>query len=545
MANHDIYLRNKNLKAVGVDVSYTKEQMQEYIKCAQDPEYFIENYVKIINVDDGLVPFKMYDYQKTMVNTFKDNRFVICKLPRQAGKSVTVTGYILWIILFQTDQSIAILANKEKLAQDLLGKIRLAYQYLPKWIQQGVVEFNKGSIELENQSKVVAAATSSDAIRGGSYNLVFLDEFAFIGDSIAEAFFSSVYPTISSGKTTKIIIVSTPKGMNHFYKIYTNALNGNNNYIPIEVNWSDIPGRDEAWKAETIANTSEEQFRQEFEVEFLGSSNTLINGKKLQQLAWVNPKSGNEHLSIYEDPAAKHDYVIVVDVSRGVHLDFSAFTIIDITTMPYKLVGKYKNNKISPMLYPEIIYNIACAYNKAYVLVEINDIGEQVVDILHHDLEYENILMTTNQGRNGQKIGGGFGKNVSKGVRTTKQVKRIGCSTLKDLIESDKLIVQDFDVIEELSNFVSVKTSYEADTGHDDLAMCLVLFAWLVKQDYFKEITNTDFRKQFQEDNNKLIEDDLLPFGFIEDGIEYFEEKDEQEKMQQRMSITWGFEGRY
>jgi hypothetical protein len=545
MAKTDIYLRNPNLKSVGVDVSYTKEQMQEYIRCVQDPEYFIENYVKIINVDDGLVPFHMYDYQKLMVNTFKDNRFIICKLPRQAGKSVTVTGYILWVILFQPDQSIAILANKEKLAQDLLGKIRLAYQYLPKWIQQGVVEFNKGSIELENQSKVIAAATSSDAIRGGSYNLVFLDEFAFIGDSIAEAFFSSVYPTISSGKTTKIIIVSTPKGMNHFYKIYTNAVNGLNNYIPIEVHWSDIPGRDEAWKEETIANTSAEQFRQEFEVEFLGSANTLINPKKLQQLAFVNPKSSNEHLAVYEDPVAKHEYVMIVDVSRGVHLDNSAFTVIDITQMPYKLVARYKNNTISPLLYPEIIYNIATTYNKAYVLVEINDIGDQVVDILHHDLQYENILMTTMGGRNGQRVGGGFGKNVSKGVRTTKQVKRIGCSTLKDLVEGNKLIIEDFDTIEELSNFVAVKTSYEADSGHDDLVMCLVLFAWLVKQEYFKEMTNTDFRKQFQEDNEKLIEEDLMPFGFVENGVDYFEQKEEQEKMQSKMNITWGFKGRH
>jgi hypothetical protein len=545
MAKTDIYLRNPNLKSVGVDVSYTKEQMQEYIRCVQDPEYFIENYVKIINVDDGLVPFHMYDYQKLMVNTFKDNRFIICKLPRQAGKSVTVTGYILWVILFQPDQSIAILANKEKLAQDLLGKIRLAYQYLPKWIQQGVVEFNKGSIELENQSKVIAAATSSDAIRGGSYNLVFLDEFAFIGDSIAEAFFSSVYPTISSGKTTKIIIVSTPKGMNHFYKIYTNAVNGLNNYIPIEVHWSDIPGRDEAWKEETIANTSAEQFRQEFEVEFLGSANTLINPKKLQQLAFVNPKSSNEHLAVYEDPVAKHEYVMIVDVSRGVHLDNSAFTVIDITQMPYKLVARYKNNTISPLLYPEIIYNIATTYNKAYVLVEINDIGDQVVDILHHDLQYENILMTTMGGRNGQRVGGGFGKNVSKGVRTTKQVKRIGCSTLKDLVEGNKLIIEDFDTIEELSNFVAVKTSYEADSGHDDLVMCLVLFAWFVKQEYFKEMTNTDFRKQFQEDNEKLIEEDLMPFGFVENGVDYFEQKEEQEKMQSKMNITWGFKGRH
>jgi len=541
----DTYLRNKNLKAVNVDVEYTREQMQEYIKCVQDPEYFIENHVKIINVDHGLVPFQMYEYQKKMVHTFKDNRFVICKLPRQAGKSVTVTGYILWVVLFHGDQNIAILANKERLAQDLLGKIRLAYQYLPKWIQQGVVEWNKGSIELENQSKVIAAATSSDAIRGGSYNLIFLDEFAFIGDNIAEEFFASVYPTISSGKTTKIIIVSTPKGMNHFYKIYTNAIEGNNNYVPIEVHWSDIPGRDEAWKEETIANTSEEQFRQEFEVEFLGSNNTLISPKKLQNMPWVKPKYPNEHLAIFEDPIKGHEYVTVVDVSRGVHLDNSAFTVIDITEMPYKMVARYRSNKISPSLYPEIIYSTCYKYNQAYVLVEVNDIGEQVADILHYDYEYENILMTTMRGRSGQKIGSGFGANVSKGVRTTKQVKRIGCSTLKDLIEGDKLIIQDFDTITELSNFVSIKNSYEADTGTDDLVMCLVLFSWLVKQEYFKEMTNTDFRAQFQKDNERLIEEDLMPFGIIDDGVEYFEQKDEQEELMDKYGARWDFDGRY
>jgi len=541
----DTYLRNKNLKAVNVDVEYTREQMQEYIKCVQDPEYFIENYVKIINVDHGLVPFRMYQYQKKMVHTFKDNRFVICKLPRQAGKSVTVTGYILWVVLFHGDQNIAILANKERLAQDLLGKIRLAYQYLPKWIQQGVVEWNKGSIELENQSKVIAAATSSDAIRGGSYNLIFLDEFAFIGDNIAEEFFASVYPTISSGKTTKIIIVSTPKGMNHFYKIYTNAVERNNNYIPIDVHWSDVPGRDEAWKEETIANTSEEQFRQEFEVEFLGSTNTLISPKKLQNLPWVKPKYPNEHLAIFEDPIKGHEYVTVVDVSRGVHLDNSAFTVIDITEMPYKMVARYRSNKISPSLYPEIIYSTCYKYNQAYVLVEVNDIGEQVADILHYDYEYENILMTTMRGRSGQKIGSGFGANVSKGVRTTKQVKRIGCSTLKDLIEGDKLIIQDFDTITELSNFVSIKDSYEADTGTDDLVMCLVLFSWLVKQEYFKEITNTDFRAQFQKDNERLIEEDLMPFGIIDDGVDYFEQKDEQEEFMDKYGARWDFDGRY
>ena len=514
------YLNNKNLKSASVPVEYTKEQLAEYVKCARDPEHFIEEYVKIINVDKGLVPFNMYDYQREMVNQFHNNRFVICKLPRQAGKSVTVTGYLLWVVLFNDSQSVAILANKERLAIELLGKIRLAYEYLPKWLQQGVLEWNKGSILLENQSKIVAAATSSSAIRGGSYNIVFLDEFAFIGDNIAQEFFASVYPTISSGTSTKIFVVSTPKGMNHFYKLYSDATERKNEYIPIEVHWSDIPGRDEDWKEQTIANTSEEQFRQEFECEFIGSSDTLISATKLRNIPFKNPIYSNENMQIYEEPQKLHEYCIVVDVARGNMGDYSAFVIFDITEIPYKVVGKYKNNKISPLLFPEIIYNTAKSYNEAYVLVEINDIGGQVSDILHNDLEYDNLLMSSIKGRAGQKIGSGFGTNVVKGVRTTKQVKSVGCSNLKDMIESDKLIVNDFDILTELSNFVSKRSSFEADGGHDDLVMCLVLFCWLAKQEYFKDLTNTDFRAQFLEEKNQFIEDNVLPFGFIDDGVE-------------------------
>lgn len=514
------YLNNKNLKNSGVPIEYTREQVQEYVKCAKNPEYFVEEYVKIINVDKGLVPFHMYDYQKKMVDEFHNNRFVICKLPRQAGKSVTVTGYLLWVILFNDSQSVAILANKERLAIELLGKIRLAYEYLPKWLQQGILEWNKGSILLENQSKIVAAATSSSAIRGGSYNIVFLDEFAFIGDNIAEEFFASVYPTISSGKSTKIFVVSTPKGLNHFYKLYTDATQKRNEYVPIEVHWSDIPGRDEKWKEQTIANTSEEQFRQEFECEFIGSSNTLIAPTKLRNIPFINPIFDNGSIQVYERAEKEHQYCIVVDVARGNMGDYSAFVIVDISTIPYKVVGKYKNNTISPLLFPEIIYNTAKSYNDSYVLIEINDIGGQVADILHNDLEYDNLLMSSIKGRAGQRIGGGFGANVVKGVRTTKQVKSIGCSNLKDMIETDKLIVNDFDILTELSNFVSRRNSYEADGGHDDLVMCLVLFCWLAKQEYFKDLTNTDFRTQFLQEKNQFIEDNVLPFGFIDDGIE-------------------------
>jgi len=513
------YLGNPNLKAKGVPVNFDKEHVKEYIKCSKNPVYFAKNYVKIINVDKGLVPFKLYKFQKEMVETFNDNRFSICKLPRQSGKSTTVTAYILWLILFKDSQNIAILANKGSLARDLLGKIQFAYEYLPKWLQQGIVVWNKGNIELENSSKVVAAATSSSAIRGGSYNLIFLDEFAFVGNNLAEEFFSSVYPTISSGQTSKVIIVSTPNGMNHFYKMWTDAEEKNSQYVPIEVHWSQVPGRNEKWKKETIANTSEEQFRQEFECEFLGSAGTLIHPTKLRTLAHVTPMKKWQDVEIYEEAKEDAVYAMSVDVSRGVGLDYSAFIVVDISQMPYKLVAKFRSKEISPLLYPTIIYNVAKHYNEAYVLVEINDIGQQVADILHQDLEYENMLATSVKGRSGQQISGGFSGSSSMGIRTTKQVKRIGCSNLKDLIEQDKFIIQDYETIVELSTFISKGGSYESEEGsHDDLVMCCVLFSWLAKQTYFRDITNTDIRQKIYDEKLRMLDDEALPFAIIDDG---------------------------
>lgn len=515
----ETYLGNPNLKKSGVAVEYTKENIEEYVKCARDPIYFARNYIRIVNVDKGLIPFDMYDFQEDMVRTFSQNRFSICKLPRQTGKSTTVTAFILWTILFTDNQNIAILANKGSLARDLLSKITLAYEYLPKWLQQGIAVWNKGNIELENGSRVVAAATSSSAIRGGSYNLIFLDEFAFVGNNMAEEFFSSVYPTISSGQTSKVVIVSTPNGMNHFYKMWSDAEEGNSKYVPIEVHWSQVPNRDEKWKQETIANTSEEQFRQEFECEFLGSSNTLIHPTKLRQLAFVRPEQVWNDVRIYEEAKEGHIYVISVDVSRGVGLDYSAFTVFDVTTTPYRVVATFRDKDISPLLYPNVIYAVANRYNEAFVLVEVNDIGQQVADIIHQDLEYENLIATSVRGRAGQQISGGFSSKTQFGIRTTTQVKRIGCSNLKDLIESDKLVVQDFDLIAELASFVARGKSYEAEEGsHDDLVMTCVLFGWLVRQNYFRDITNIDIREKMYAEKIKMLEDEQLPFGIIDDG---------------------------
>ena len=515
----DAYLSNPSLKKVGVDIEFTQEQIEEYVKCAKDPIYFIRKFVKIIHVDHGLIPLDLYEYQERMVSTFNDNRFVITKMPRQSGKSTAVVGYILHYILFNQDKNVALLANKAELARELLDRLKKAYENLPLWLQQGIVVWNKGSIELENGSKIIATSTTGSAARGQSFSLVFLDEFAFVPHGLADDFFKSVYPTISSGTETKMIIVSTPKGMNHFYRMWTEAEEGRSNFLPLTVNWWEPPGRDERWKEEQIANTSEEDFEQEFACNFLGTSNTLINANTLRNLTFVRPIFQKQGFDQYENIEPGHEYIITVDTSRGVGGDYSAFVVIDITDIPYKVVAKYRDKNISPLMYPELIYNVANNFNHAFILVEINDIGEQIANVLYRELEYENLFITAMRGRSGQRVGGGFGRNAQLGVRTTKQVKRIGCSTLKDLIEDQKIIIEDFDIIEELSNFISKRESYEADEGHhDDLAMCLVLFSWLIRQEYFKDMTNSDIRQKFLADKEEMMDEEMLPFGFYDDG---------------------------
>ena len=517
----ETYLGNPNLKNVGQKIEWTEESLTEYMKCKENPEYFIENFVKIIHVDKGLVPFDMYDYQKDMIHKFNDNRFVICKMPRQTGKSTTIISFLLWYILFNESVNVAILANKGAVARELLSRLQLAYEHLPKWLQQGAVIWNKGNIEVENGSKVIAAATSSSAVRGSSFNIIFLDEFAHVPQNIAESFFTSVYPTISSGESTKVFIVSTPLGLNMFYKMWIEAEEGRSDYVPIEVHWSEVPGRDGKWKEETIRNTSEVQFTQEFECEFVGSTYTLIAPSKLRTMVFKSPIHESNNLLVYEQPIKSHTYALVADTAQGKGVDYSAFNIFDVSQMPYKQVAMYRDNQISPMLYPNVIYNVGQKYNMAHVLVEVNDIGSQVADTLHYDLEYENIMIITMRGRAGQQIGGGFAKNIQLGLRTSKQIKRIGCATLKDLIEQEQLIISDFETIKELTTFALTNNTYQAEEGsHDDLAMTLVIFGWLVQQRYFKEMTNMDIRKKMWEEQMETLEQDMLPFGIIDDGQE-------------------------
>ena len=521
----ETYKGNPNLKSAQVRQEYTQEQVTEFIKCSQDPVYFIESYVNIVSIDEGLVPFKMYPFQSEIVETFHGNRFTICKLPRQSGKSTVVLSYLIHYIIFNENVNVAVLANKASTARDLLSRLQLAYEHLPTWMQMGVMNWNKGSLELENGSKILAASTSASAVRGGSYNIIFLDEFAFIPSNIAEQFFSSVYPTISSGQSSKVMIVSTPHGMNMYYKMWTDAVNKKSGFVPIEVHWSEVPGRDEAWKEETIKNTSEQQFLQEFECSFLGSVDTLISPAKIQTIPHTDPIERSAGFDVWERPEKDHQYCMTVDVARGGANDYSAFVVLDITKMPYRIVAKYRNNEIKPLIFPDIIYRTAKSYNDSQILVEINDIGGQIADALHHDMAYENIIMTQMRGRLGQVVGSGFGDGQTDlGIRTTKALKRIGCSNLKQLVEGDKLIIPDFDIVVELSTFIQKGASFEAEEGStDDLVMCLVFFSWLTDQQYFKDLTDEDIRKRLYNEQKESIEADMAPFGFIDDGVNYGE----------------------
>ena len=530
---HEGYLGNQSIKKKGVQIEFTHEMIEEIIKCKKDPIYFAEKYIKIVHVDHGLIPIKMYDYQKEISIAITNNRRVTVNTSRQAGKTTTAVAVILHYVLFKDYKTVALLANKAESAREILERIKIAFEALPIWLQQGVVEWNKGSIELENGCKIIAAATSSSSIRGKSISFLYIDETAFVENW--DEFFSSVFPTISSGKTTKILYTSTPNGLNHFYKTCEMAREdvdkktkiGKNGFIYIEVPWNRVPGRDQKWKDEELAamDFNTQKFAQEYECEFLGSSGTLINGSALQNLVVKNPISEGSGFFIYKKREVGRIYVCIVDVSRGKGLDYSAFKVIDVTEMPYHVVCSYRDNSVTPSDYAEYIFRAIKEYNDAYTLIEINDIGDQVSSILHEEFEVESLLFTENSGRSGKRISGGFGKNVDKGIRTTKTVKAVGCNMLKLLIEQQQLIDNDFQTINELSTFSRKGTSYEAESGkHDDLVMCLVLFAWLTDQSFFKEITDINTLQKLRQRNEDQIEYDLLPLGFNNDDFDSHED---------------------
>jgi hypothetical protein len=532
--NKPSYNGNSQLKQVGFAIDYELWQIDEIERCAEDPIYFIETYCKIVSLDHGLVPFRLYDCQKNKVNTILGNRKVILMEGRQQGKTITSAACILWYTLFQKNKTVAILANKATAAREVLNRYQGMYENLPLWLQQGVKEWNKGSIELENGSKVFTAATAASGIRGKSVNWLYIDEAAIIPNNVAEDFFTSTYPTIMAGETTKVLMSSTPLGYNHFWKFWNDAEEGRNDFVNLFIPYTEIPGRDERWAAEQRGVLGDVKFTQEVLCAFLGSSYTLLDADTLSKLSHKHPIYSRDGLDVLEEPVrGERDaagivikpegaYVVMVDTSRGVGGDYSAFVVIDITASPYKVVAKFRDNRISPMLYPTMVHTVARNYNNAHILVEINDNGQQIADILYHELEYENMLWVNRDGTKGQVVSGGFGgRQTQCGVRTDKKVKRIGCSQLKTLVEGQRLLVWDRDIISEFSTFIENKDSYAADEGyHDDLVMPLVLFAWLTTNPYFRDLTNLNIRETMFENQIRQIEDELTPFGFIEDGTE-------------------------
>jgi len=509
------YNGNVNLKRKGTDVEFSQEMISEFLKCAKDPIYFSEKYIQIVHVDHGLIPIKMYDYQKEICTAITENRRVTVNTSRQAGKTTTAVAVILHYIIFNDFKTVALLANKGDAAREILDRIKIAYETLPAWLQQGVIEWNKGSVEFENGCKIIAGSTSSSAIRGKSISFLYIDETAFVENW--DEFFASVFPTISSGNTTKILFTSTPNGLNHFYKTCVGAQEDKNGYIYVEVPWNKVPGRDDKWKKETLAamDFDQQKFSQEFECAFLGSSGTLIEGSKLKTMVDLTPVAQTQTVKVYEQPQQGHVYCCIVDVSRGKGLDYSAFQIIDVTQMPYKQVCVYRDNNITPIDYAEIIYRSIERYNEAYTLIEVNDIGEQVSEVLHYEFEVDTLMFTESAGRAGKRLSTGFSKNSDKGIRTTKNVKSIGCNMLKMLIEQDQLIINDFQTINELSTFSRRGNSYEAESGaHDDLVMCLVLFGWMTDQAFFKEVTDINTIDKLRSRNEEELMESLLPIGF-------------------------------
>ena len=506
------YHGNPNLKPLAYQHDFTKEEIKEYLKCKEDPVYFIENYVKIITLDQGLQPFKLYDCQKEKVDVIMNNRRVVLMEGRQQGKTVTAAACILHYTIFEEDKTVAIMANKSAAAREVLNRYQIMYENLPLWMQQGVRVWNKGDVELENNSKVLTAATTAAAIRGKSVNWLYIDEAAIIPNNVADEFFTSVYPTISAGETTKILLTSTPLGYNHFWKFWNEAEKKENGFEHMFIPYYEIPGRDEKWLEEQKQLLGEVKFNQEVMCEFLGSTNTLINSQTIGRLSSKTPEFQNNGLDIYENPKEGHYYAMACDTARGIGGDYSAFVVVDITDMPYKVVAKYRKNDIAPMLYPDVIGKVGRDYNNAFILVEVNDIGQQVAEILHQEVEYENILSTVTEQQR-QYVSPGFGKATKHGVTTSKQVKRQGCFTFKSLLEEQKLLIFDEHIIHEISTFIEKGNTYQADEGyHDDLVMCMVLFGWLTSQNFFKDMTDVNVREGLYGQQMGEIESNLTPF---------------------------------
>ena len=497
------YLGNTLVKRAGVEIQYTEEELTEYMKCSQNPTHFIETYTQIISLDEGLVKFKLRGYQEELIHHYDKNRFNVVLASRQSGKSITSCAYLLWYLLFHPEVTVAVLANKGAIAREMIARVVTMLESVPFFLQPGVKILNKGSIEFANDSKIVAAATSSSSIRGLSINLLYLDEFAFVEG--AEEFYTATYPVITSGLDSKVIITSTANGVgNMFHKIYESAVQEKSEYKHYTINWFDVPDRDEEWKKQTIANTSEAQFEQEYGNSFLGTGSTLINSDTLLGMRSEEPDWNKDSINIYERPKVGHTYVCTVDVAKGRGMDYSTFSIFDVTQTPFKQVATYRDDFISPMLFPDVINKYVSPYNNPLVIIENNAEGGMVATQLHYDIEYDNVFTQ------------GLTKAEDIGVTMNKKTKRIGCSTLKELLEENRLNLVDRATITELMTFVTKGSSYEADRGyHDDMVTTLILFSWFVTTEYFLHLTDTKIKDLLYAEQQKMMEEDLLPAGIF------------------------------
>lgn len=494
----------KNLRCADTHIVFDDQMRQTFVEDLKENESYIQTcdgIEKIVRV------YKTQDDQEHMFDlTVDSENHSFYSNDILSHNSQTFAAYICWLILFNDNHTVAILANKLSTAKEILERVKLAYEHLPPFLQIGISSWNKTGIEIENKSRVIASSTSGSAARGMTINTLILDEFAFVNNNIADDFFTSVYPTIASGKKSKIIITSTPNGMNHFHTLWKEAVDGKNGFAHVKVTWEDVDHYDEAWKEDTIKTIGEQKFTQEFSCQFLGSQNTLIASKVLATLSSDKPISSDQSLIVYKEPIKQNSYIIVCDPSRGTGNDYSAFVVFDITQYPFTISAVYHDSSISPVMLPLIIKRVAEKYNNAQVLIEINDNGQQVADILWDDLEYENTIILKD--------------NKIPGVRTTKSVKRYGCSLLKDMIETYKLIINDEKIINELINFTQTIRGWEAEQGkHDDLVMCLVLFAWYCSTDDFLEDNTIGLKQSIMETTSQSEAERALPDFFRDDGL--------------------------
>jgi hypothetical protein len=518
------YNNNIHLPRANSERGYTFDQQEELLKCEEDPAYFAETYFKIIHPDHGLIPLKLFEYQREAILKASTGLFTILNQSRQSGKTTVVTAILLHAAIFLKNKRIGVLANKLETAIEIMERIKLAFEHLPDWLKPGVVKWNAKSIKFDNGSEIICSASQGNSIRGKTLYMLYIDEVAFIDDW--KKFSSAVLPVIASGKTTRKIYSSTPNGMNHFYTQVKTARKKSSSIEIVEVPWWKVPGRDDEWAKKTLeeeCNGDQRVFDQEYALSFHGSSSTLISGSALGRIESGTLIHYDAHTNQYETPFLpdgsrnNHIYVMTVDVSRGKGLDYSALSIIDVSEKPFKQVLTYRNNMINAVDFAMVCHKFATIYNDAYILCELNDNGEEVANNLF-ELE-SNLVHTKTKGRNGKQIS--YEGDSDKGLKTSHQTKINGCHFLKVLIEQEQLITQCPETNSELKTFSLKGKSYEAETGkNDDLAMTLVLFAWLCWVKFIDQITDKEIAEAIREQTEEAVERSLLPFGIVQDGFE-------------------------